>query len=201
MCLSATLYPTCYQWTLCTWNNISTKFLLGIAGDFFLIWTTLCHYCVYWLYLLSHIRKVSTSLDILEMQKHLPLLRLLSCPLLSVSLCNYNYLPLSMGISTTLHTLSIGRTSTTHLEKYTDHYLCTALTIWIRLNTIYGWNHYSKIELTDLRIDTWLNLTFITDSLSVTFGSCWWFWCTLILLSTHYSITDYSCGNPILCWN
>lgn len=51
------------------------------------------------------------------MQKHLPLLRLLSCPLLSVSLCNYNYLPLSMGISTALHTLSIGRTSTTHWKN------------------------------------------------------------------------------------
>lgn len=126
-------------------------------------------------YLLPYIWKVSTTLDIIEMQNHLPLLRLLSYPLLSVSLCNHSYLPLSMELSTTLHILSIGRTSTTYLDKYTDHYLCTALTTRIILDMIYGWNHHSKIELTDIRMDAWLKLTFRTDSLSVTFGACWCF--------------------------
>lgn len=72
------------------------------------------------------------------MQNHLPLLRLISYPLLSVSLCNHNCSPLSMEILSTLHTLSIGRTSTTHLEIYPDHYLCNALTIQLFLNTMYG---------------------------------------------------------------
>lgn len=36
LCLSATLYHTCYQWNLYTWGNIPTGFLYGIAGDFFL---------------------------------------------------------------------------------------------------------------------------------------------------------------------
>lgn len=72
------------------------------------------------------------------MQNHLPLLRLIPYPLLSVSLCNHNCSPLSMEILSTLHTLSIGRTSTTYLEIYPDQYLCTALTIQLFLNTMYG---------------------------------------------------------------
>lgn len=72
------------------------------------------------------------------MQNHLPLLRLIPYPLFSVSLCNHNCSPLSMEILSTLHTLSIGRTSTTYLEIYPDHYLYTALTIQLFLNTMYG---------------------------------------------------------------
>ena len=72
------------------------------------------------------------------MQIHLSLLRLIPYPLLSVSLCNHDCSPLFMEILSTLHTLSIGRTSTTYLEIYPDHYLCTALTIQLFLNTMYG---------------------------------------------------------------